>query len=85
LFKLDDRDLWCIANHYAGYCRELSEYIDEDKFVNERHPDCQLVEVKTPHGRLIDADELGDRMHGKWTIYDYEALGKSPTVIEAER
>lgn len=23
-----------------------------------RHPDCPLVEVPTPHGRLIDADEL---------------------------
>ena len=49
-----------------------------------RHPSCPLIEVP-PHGRLIDVDELGDRMHGKWTIYDYEALGKSPTVIEAER
>ena len=55
LFKLDDRDLWCIANHYAGYCRELSKYIDENKFVIERHPDCPLIEVP-PHGRLIDAD-----------------------------
>ena len=58
LFKLDDRDLWCIANHYAGCCRVLSKYIDENKFVIERHPDCPLIEVPTPHGRLIDADAL---------------------------
>ena len=24
----------------------------------ERHPDCPLVEVPTPHGRLIDADSV---------------------------
>ena len=53
LFNLDDHDLWCIANHYAGCCRALSKYIDENKFVNERHHDCPLIEVTTPHGRLI--------------------------------
>ena len=58
LFNLDDRDLWCIANHYAGYCRELSKYIDEDKFVKERHPDCPLISIPTPHGRLGDLDKL---------------------------
>lgn len=29
----------------------------------ERHPDCQLVEVKEPHGRLGDLDKLWDRMY----------------------
>lgn len=24
----------------------------------ERHPSCPLVEIPTPHGRLIDADKL---------------------------
>lgn len=28
-----------------------------------RHPDCPLVEVKAPHGRLIDADALRARMY----------------------
>ena len=63
LFKLDDQDLWCIANHYAGCCRALSKYIDENKFVIERHPDCPLIEVPTPHGRLGDLDALWDRMY----------------------
>lgn len=83
LFKLDDHDLWCIANHYAGCCRALSKYIDENKFVNERHPDCPLIEVPTPHGRLIDADAIQD--------YNVETFGQrlliidtAPTVIEAE-
>ena len=26
--------------------------------VGRRHPDCPIVELETPHGRLIDADAL---------------------------
>ena len=87
LFKLDDRDLWCIANHYAGCCRVLSKYIDENKFVNERHPDCPLIEVKTPHGRLIDADKLANEtFYGATSApyITYKNFVDTPTIIEAE-
>ena len=87
LFKLDDHDLWCIANHYAGYCRVLSKYIDENKFVNERHPDCPLIEVHTPHGRLIDADELANKTFYSTTsapYITYRTFCNAPTIIEAE-
>ena len=56
--------------------------------INGRATDCPLVEIKTPHGRLIDADalmqtycrhefssDMGDAM---------EILDNYPTVIEAE-
>ena len=97
LFKLDDRDLWCIANHYAGCCRALSKYIDENKFVIERHPDCPLIEVP-PHGRLIDAD-FEEQHYTSMTTHPtpdvteqdrrnsliiVEALQMAKTVIEAE-
>lgn len=49
-----------------------------------RHEDCQLAELPEKHGRLIDADALGDKMSGKWTVYDYQALGAMPTIVEAE-
>lgn len=59
---------------------------------------CPLVEVPTPHGRLIDADaHLSDMEHGLW---DWESVNgiqtdtalrqsmtdirNAPTVIEAE-
>lgn len=92
LFNLDDQDLWCIANHYAGYCRELSKYIDEDKFVNERHPDCPLIEVPTPHGRLIDIKSVEDgKFHAVGNDYQRwwngaleSVIDNAPTVIEAE-
>ena len=81
LFKLDDRDLWCIANHYAGCCRVLSKYIDENKFVNERHPDCPLIEVP-PHGRLGDLDALyGEISNGNKAYNGIEGYdGKYPNI-----
>lgn len=49
---------------------------------------CPLVEISTPHGRLIDADALvksmrgfsyawGERMNDEW-------IGEAPTIIESE-
>lgn len=53
---------------------------------HERRDDCPLVEVKTPHGRLIDEDDIhtGIRME-KNTEYRYFIdRVNAPTVIEAE-
>lgn len=47
----------------------------------ERHKDCPLVEIKTPHGRLIDEDTIGG------VFIDIEVSGAiedAPTVIEVE-
>lgn len=58
--------------------------------------DCPLVEVPTPHGRLIDAStkieaQLYDEMTEEWnlrtmTVDDYLAFAADvpPTIIEAE-
>lgn len=51
-----------------------------------RPSDCPLVEVQTPHGRLIDADALTDKLG----ISDRDIYCKcvieedAPTIIEAE-
>lgn len=51
-----------------------------------RPKDCPLVEVPTPHGRLIDADALSDKLG----ISDRDIYCKcvieedAPTIIEAE-
>ena len=48
-----------------------------------KHPDCPCIEVKTPHGRLIDADKF---VYGKTDCF-YETemdLKNADTVIEAE-
>jgi len=31
-------------------------------YIDTRHPKCPLVEVPTPHGQLIDADDVKSRM-----------------------
>ena len=47
----------------------------------EIHPECPIVEVKTPHGRLIDADKL---FLPQEDIGSKIALSYAPTVVDAE-
>lgn len=64
-----------------------------------RENGCPLVEIPTPHGRLIDADELCDNLLSKWDTADEqgqkiisEVMARvvtpivvgAPTVIEAD-
>lgn len=59
-----------------------SAFKDQYSILNARHPKCPLVEVPTPHGRLIDTDELygaivdkGQRNErGKYRIGDFWEL-----------
>lgn len=38
-----------------------------------RHPNCPIIEVPVPHGRLIDADALDDAFTNlRWTTGDYK-------------
>lgn len=65
-----------------GYCYLLCDCCDYESIHLGRHSDCPLVEVPTPHGRLIDADELygaivdkGQRNErGKYRIGDFWEL-----------
>ena len=78
----ENGNVWCNANN-----RILKLAWKEPNWthLDVRRPDwCPLEEIETPHGRLIDAGKLSDKMRGKWTVYDYEALGTMPTIIEAE-
>lgn len=63
--------------------------------LNRRRKRCRLVEVKSPHGRLIDADRLIRCLNGIEYIANAEGgrptfsealeeIAKAPTVIEAE-
>ena len=68
---------------------------DEFPLSENRMSDCPLVELPTPHGRLIDADHLADlRFHQ--AMHDDDGLlfvtfvevarqiFNTPTIIEAE-
>ena len=63
--------------------------------IGERHPECPLVEVPTPHGDLIDRDEVRDSVFNHLSIKGEENLLpaeksvfgniiKAKAVIEAE-
>lgn len=59
---------------------------------HSRHNNCPLVEIPTPHGRLIDADELMDLLEksvpeknrGHQFYVFRHMLRNAPTIIEAE-
>ena len=75
-----------------AYC-DLGEMDMEYKDIaNCRHPDCPLIEIPTPHGRLIDIKSVE---YGKFTTVGNEyqrwwngalesVIDNAPTVIEAE-
>ena len=42
----------------------------------ERHPDCPLVKIPTPHGRLIDADKFEFEMDDKLLVALTEKYGE---------
>lgn len=79
---------WCYACRHTGK-------MPLENAEDGRDTDCPLVEVKAPHGRLIDADEIKPNLYdprleainnGKATYYaNMEQIHNAPTVLEAER
>lgn len=78
-----------VSDGLAYGCRALKEMIFNDR---ERLPNCPLVPVPEPHGRLIDADALdtgkmidvyirGDLYRHEWNIDEW--LNSAPTIIPA--
>lgn len=74
--KPSDCDL-CNFEDY-GYCRALLSYINVEEGIDTR---CPLIEVKAPHGRLIDADAIDTSYSDPEVV---ETLKDAPTVIEAD-
>ena len=92
LIQFDDEGLeaHCPLSPYYRWCGTPPDYIPEG---------CRLVEIPTPHGRLIDADELlkvieenSYRLRGVINLTENgmflsgirQAIDESPTIIEAE-
>lgn len=66
----------CYFN-FKNYCDLLDDNTPSDS-IDCR---CPLVEVRTPHGRLIDADDYKKLLADDSKLW---VLDHSPTVIEAE-
>ena len=93
LIQFDDEGLeaHCPLSPYYRWCGTPPDYIPEG---------CRLVEIPTPHGRLIDADRLSQMIHGtlcetcetfscekgKGCLIDdvFNLIDQAPTIIEAE-
>ena len=85
-------------------CREYPKFSFESNWccLNQKtisdvrviSPNCPLIEVPTPHGRLIDADELKKNMRNYYPSIDHLCCSQhvvtkrdidcAPTIIEAE-
>lgn len=67
-------------------CRVLHKMLDRDDYWEDRDVDCPLVEVPTPHGRLVDADNTIKKMEVLPIIAEHAKfiMKHSETVIEAE-
>ena len=91
----------CCGDCHIGFCKQIGceLYIGFDNYATSRHPDCPISNITTPHGRLIDADELQrqfERMaNEEWnkniavsaaSCFDDAAVivEDAPTIIEAE-
>lgn len=78
----------CVVCKNYYYC-ELWSKLTVNKRCKERHPDCPIVEVKEPHGKLIDVSKLN--IHDVSPTYGFCVMGVTEedielaeTVIEAE-
>lgn len=82
---------------YDLFCKCSKKYCDLDALGYPIGWNCPLIEVPTPHGRLIDADALNIAIEEDFDgvcVYDvspYEAVNdmqsivdRQPTIIEAE-
>ena len=70
-------------------CRITGRHLDfEEAISKERPKDCPIIEVLTPHGRLIDADAI-PYIFGSTHATEYDTvtkfvINKLPTIVEAE-
>jgi hypothetical protein len=70
---------------YCWQCTATEKVLNKFDVQESRPQHCPLVEVKTPHGRLIDADEMVSLWKGCTFEGDITCLlDPRPTVLEAE-
>lgn len=85
----DECKLCSVDSSMIGYCYLLDEYSDSESTYLERQKDCPLIEIPTPHGRLVDADKLFEEIniadeYGADMSDILRLVIDAPTVIKAE-
>ena len=74
------------AQFWCDHCR-----IHNTTVTLKRHEDCPLIEIPTPHGRLIDADDAmkhladdGREAFTKYQVWLFFSKYGAPTILDAE-
>lgn len=89
---------WSILSYPNAWCGLAKKKTNLEIARTQRAAFCPLVEVPTPHGRLIDADAFDERVRVAGGMSEEELtedfkdgvqtvlymLSKQPTIIEAE-
>lgn len=86
----------CVGEGIGAGRQHYCQAIEDEPCVSEtyRPKNCPLVEIRAPHGRLIDADELKKNMRNYYPSIDHLCCSQhvvtkrdidcAPTIIEAE-
>ena len=76
--------------NYSGVCIASANCLKTKSFMKARNPDCPIIEIPTPHGDLVDRDDLIDEINRVTFAerYDYNVayniVTDAETIIEAE-
>ena len=90
-----DKPQECGECPYINLCNDcrLIRGSERIRTVEEQYQHCPLIEIPTPHGRLIDGDELKSKFrHGNgdddadsaWISTIRRFITQAETIIEAE-
>ena len=77
----------CPHNYSSLKCKITNSEIDRDDEYKERLSDCPIVEVKEPHGNLVDFDQMvEDYWDGALMVIDERKFKQieSSIIIEPE-
>ena len=86
----------CVGEGIGAGRQHYCQAIEDEPCVSEtyRPKNCPLVEIRAPHGRLIDADELKKNMRNYYPSIDHLCCSQhvvtkrdidcAPTIIEVE-
>ena len=78
------------TGYMEHYCPVVKEVMQGIEIVSERHPDCPLVKVPSPHGDLIDRGDVLEEINRIFPCssdeYEraYTLAEQADTIIKAE-
>ena len=81
----DDCPFYQYRSDYEDCCWITQSGVQGVRYLNERHPNCPLVEIPKGHGRLIDADAYRKDMLNSREFDFFKTLDMQPTIIEADK